>query len=143
MKEYDCIVVGAGHAGAEAAFCASRMNCSVLLLTMNLDSIGAMSCNPAIGGIGKGQLVKEIDALGGLMGHAADACGIQFRMLNSSKGPAVRSSRAQEDMFRYKAFIRKTLEGLKDLEIAQAEVSGVLIEKSQVSGVRTDRKSVV
>jgi tRNA uridine 5-carboxymethylaminomethyl modification enzyme len=137
MKEYDCIVVGAGHAGAEAAFCASRMNCSVLLLTMNLDSIGAMSCNPAIGGIGKGQLVKEIDALGGLMGHAADACGIQFRMLNSSKGPAVRSSRAQEDMFRYKAFIRKTLEGLKDLEIAQAEVAGVLIEKSQVSGVRT------
>jgi len=95
-KKYDCIVVGAGHAGAEAAYCASKMGVRCLLLTMNLDSIGAMSCNPAIGGIGKGQLVKEVDALGGMMGMAADACGIQFRRLNSSKGPAVRSTRARK-----------------------------------------------
>lgn len=137
MKTYDCIVVGAGHAGTEAAHAAARMGCSVLLLTMNLDSIGAMSCNPAIGGIGKGQLVKEIDALGGVMGVAADACGIQFRRLNSSKGPAVRSSRAQEDMFRYKLFIKGFLERLPGLEIRQAEVVEVLRDGQGAIGVRT------
>ena len=136
-KEYDCLVVGAGHAGIEAAVSAARLGCSVLLVTMNLDSIGAMSCNPAIGGIGKGQLVKEVDALGGLMGRAADACGIQFRILNSSKGPAVRSSRAQEDMFRYKLFIKAFLEKTQDLEIRQAEVVEVLTDAKRVIGVRT------
>ena len=136
-KEYDCIVVGAGHAGAEASMSASRMGCSVLLLTMNLDSIGAMSCNPAIGGIGKGQLVKEIDALGGLMGRAADVCGIQFRILNSSKGPAVRSSRAQEDMFKYKVYIRQTLKAQKNLTIKEAEVIEILVDGSCATGVKT------
>ncbi|MFH0877184.1 MAG: tRNA uridine-5-carboxymethylaminomethyl(34) synthesis enzyme MnmG [Candidatus Omnitrophota bacterium] len=136
-KKYDCIVVGAGHAGTEAAHAASRLGCRVLLLTMNLDSIGAMSCNPAIGGIGKGQLVKEIDALGGLMAKAADACGIQFRILNASKGPAVRSSRAQVDMFRYKLFIKEILEHCDGLQIKQAEVVEVLTKKRQAIGVRT------
>lgn len=137
MKTYDVIVVGAGHAGAEAARSAASMGSSVLLVTMNLDSIGAMSCNPAIGGIGKGQLVKEIDALGGLMGRAADACGIQFRILNASKGPAVRSSRVQEDMFRYKTFIKATLEKCENLEIRQAEVVEILTQGAVAIGVRT------
>ena len=136
-KIYDCLVVGAGHAGVEAALAAARMGCSVLLVTMNLDSIGAMSCNPAIGGIGKGQLVKELDALGGLMGVAADACGIQFRILNSSKGPAVRSSRAQEDMFRYKGFIKRVLESQENLEIAQSEVTEILTEGTVAKGIKT------
>jgi len=129
--------VGAGHAGAEAAHAAAVMGCSVLLLTMNLDQIGAMSCNPAIGGIGKGQLVREIDAIGGLMGRAADACGISFKMLNSSKGPAVRSSRAQEDMFRYKLFIKGLLENIPGLEILQAEVTEVITDGGIAVGVRT------
>ena len=136
-KIYDCLVVGAGHAGVEAALAVARMGCSVLLVTMNLDSIGAMSCNPAIGGIGKGQLVKEVDALGGLMGVAADACGIQFRILNSSKGPAVRSSRAQEDMFRYKGFIKKALESQENLEIAQSEVTEILTDGAVAKGIKT------
>ncbi|MFA5039123.1 MAG: tRNA uridine-5-carboxymethylaminomethyl(34) synthesis enzyme MnmG [Candidatus Omnitrophota bacterium] len=137
MKIYDCIVVGGGHAGAESAFAASRMGCSVLLLTMNLDSIGAMSCNPAIGGIGKSQLVREVDALGGLMAKAADACCLQARMLNSSKGPAVRSLRAQQDMSLYKNFIRRQLEQQERLDIRQAEVSGLLMDGDCVAGVRT------
>lgn len=137
MKIYDCIVVGAGHAGAEAAWAALRLRCSVLLLTMNLDSIGAMSCNPAIGGIGKSQLVREVDALGGLMGLAADACCLQARMLNSSKGPAVRSLRMQEDMFRYKSFVRSFLEKQEALEIRQAEVTGILTDRGSACGVRT------
>ena len=137
LKKYDCIIVGAGHAGIEAAHAAAKMGAQALLLTMNLDTIGAMSCNPAIGGIGKGQLVKEIDALGGLMGKAADACGIQFRMLNSSKGPAVHSSRAQEDMSRYKQFIKCFLENTENLEIRQAEVTAILHEGCACIGVRT------
>ena len=94
-KKYDVIVIGGGHAGIEAALASSRMGCRTLLITLHLNTIGLMSCNPAVGGIGKGQLVKEVDALGGEMGRATDACGIQFRILNSSKGPAVWSSRAQ------------------------------------------------
>lgn len=137
MKQYDCIIVGAGHAGAEAAHAASRMGCRVLLVTMNLDTIGAMSCNPAIGGIGKSQLVREVDALGGLMGKAADACGMQFRMLNASKGPAVRSLRAQEDMFRYKAYVKTELERQERLEVRQAEVTGFLTDGPIVVGVQT------
>ncbi|MFH0940901.1 MAG: tRNA uridine-5-carboxymethylaminomethyl(34) synthesis enzyme MnmG [Candidatus Omnitrophota bacterium] len=136
-KKYDCIVVGAGHAGAEAAYCASKMGVRVLLLTMDIDSIGAMSCNPAIGGIGKGQLVKEVDALGGMMGRAADACGIQFRKLNSSKGPAVRSTRAQEDMFRYRLFVTSALQAIANLEIRQAEASEVLVDGKTAVGIRT------
>jgi tRNA uridine 5-carboxymethylaminomethyl modification enzyme len=137
MKFYDVIIVGAGHAGAEAAYAAARMGCRVLLVTMNLESIGAMSCNPAIGGIGKSQLVSEVDALGGLMGRAADACGMQFRMLNASKGPAVRSLRAQEDMFRYKAYVKAELEGQQGLDVRQAEVIGFLTDGPVVVGVRT------
>ncbi len=136
IRQYDCIVVGAGHAGAEAAIAAARMKCSVLLLTMRLDSIGAMSCNPAIGGIGKGQLVKEIDALGGIMAVAADACGIQFRILNSSKGPAVRSSRAQIDMSRYRSYIKALLQQQENLQVREAEVVGILASGSCVRGVR-------
>ena len=102
MDKYDVIVIGAGHAGIEAALSAARMGCSTLMVTLKKEAIGQMSCNPAIGGVGKGQLVKEIDALGGEMAHAADACGIQFRILNSSKGAAVQSSRAQIDSQMYK-----------------------------------------
>ncbi len=137
---YDCIVVGAGHAGIEAAHAAARMGCRVLILTMNLDSVGAMSCNPAIGGIGKGQLVREVDALGGVMGRAADACGIQFRVLNSSKGPAVRSSRAQEDMFRYKNYIKGFIEGVCGLDIRQAEVVEIIRDGGLAIGVCTALK---
>jgi len=142
IKKYDCIVVGAGHAGVEACMSAARMGCKVLLLTMTRDAIGAMSCNPAIGGIGKGQLVKEIDALGGVMGHASDACGIQFRILNSSKGPAVRSSRAQEDMFKYKKYIQKLVASQKNLDVKEAEVVQILTEGLKACGVKTsDGKS--
>ncbi|MFH1692483.1 MAG: tRNA uridine-5-carboxymethylaminomethyl(34) synthesis enzyme MnmG [Candidatus Omnitrophota bacterium] len=137
MKKYDCIVVGGGHAGIEAASSAARMGCRVIMLTMSLDTIGAMSCNPAIGGIGKGQLVKEMDAMGAVMAKAADACGIQFRILNSSKGPAVRSSRAQQDMSRYAAFMRSVVENTPNLEVRQAEVVDVLTDRAVVTGVRT------
>src|SRR3989338_2321269 len=106
MIMYDVIVIGAGHAGIEAAVASARMGCKTLMLTLNCATIGLMSCNPAIGGVGKGQLVKEIDALGGEMGKAADACGIQFRILNASKGAAVQSSRAQIDMYRYNSYMQ-------------------------------------
>lgn len=142
MKKYDCIVVGAGHAGVEACMSAARMGCEVLLITMARDTIGVMSCNPAIGGIGKGQLVKEIDALGGIMGRVADVCGIQFRILNSSKGPAVRSSRVQEDMFKYKKYIKKLVMSQKNLDIKEAEVADILTQGPEACGVKTsDGKS--
>src|SRR5438093_5033253 len=119
---YDVIVVGAGHAGIEACLAAARMGRPTLMLTLNLDHIGQMSCNPAIGGIGKGHLVKEIDALGGLMAQAADHAGIQFRTLNGSKGPAVRATRAQADRLLYKAFVRHALENQANLDLFQQEV---------------------
>ncbi len=119
-KEYGVLVIGGGHAGTEAALAAARMGQSTLLLTQNIETLGQMSCNPAIGGIGKGHLVKEIDALGGAMAAAADQAGIQFRTLNSSKGPAVRATRVQADRQLYKRAIRSILESQANLWIFQA-----------------------
>lgn len=126
--QYDVIVVGGGHAGAEAGFAAAKMGANTLLLTMRRETIAAMSCNPAIGGLAKGQIVREIDALGGLMGEAIDATGIQFRMLNLSKGPAVQSPRAQADKYQYKDFVRQRLEQADDLTIEEAVAAEVLLD---------------
>ncbi|WP_295444399.1 tRNA uridine-5-carboxymethylaminomethyl(34) synthesis enzyme MnmG [uncultured Thiodictyon sp.] len=134
---YDVIVIGGGHAGTEAALAASRMGVRTLLLTHNIETIGAMSCNPAIGGIGKGHLVREIDALGGLMARAADRAGIQFRILNASKGPAVRATRAQADRVLYKAAVRAACEDQPNLAIFQQAADDLLIEAGRVVGVRT------
>jgi len=136
-SSYDVIVIGAGHAGIEAALASSRMGSSTLIVTLNKETIGLMSCNPAIGGVGKGQLVKEVDALGGQMAQSADACGIQFRILNASKGPAVQSSRAQIDKDLYAEFMRKVLESQADLFIKEAEVSRLLIRDNSVCGIAT------
>ena len=137
MKIYDVIVVGAGHAGIEACLAAARMGCDTLMLTLNLDHIGQMSCNPAIGGIGKGHLVKEIDALGGEMGRAIDETGIQFRILNTKKGPAVRASRAQADKALYRSRMKRVLENCPGLTFLQASVERLLVEGDQVKGVET------
>ncbi len=134
---YDVIVIGGGHAGTEAALASARMGADTLLLTHNIETLGQMSCNPAIGGIGKGHLVKEIDALGGLMAHAADVGGIQFRVLNSRKGPAVRATRAQADRLLYKAAVRQTLENQPNLDIFQQPVTDLIVENDQVTGVVT------
>ncbi|MBM3250118.1 MAG: tRNA uridine-5-carboxymethylaminomethyl(34) synthesis enzyme MnmG [Candidatus Omnitrophica bacterium] len=137
MSNYDVIIIGAGHAAIEAAFAASRMGCRVLMLTLDAASIGLMSCNPAIGGVGKGQLVKEIDALGGAMGKAADACAIQFRILNASKGAAVHSSRAQIDMDRYNRYMSELVSRQENLAVKQAEVKKLLVKKAEAYGVVT------
>ena len=134
---YDVIVVGAGHAGIEACFAAARMGCKTLMLTLNLDHIGQMSCNPAIGGIGKGHLVKEIDALGGEMGRAIDETGIQFRMLNTKKGPAVRASRAQADKALYRQRMKRVLETCPGLTLRQGSVEKLIIRDGEVKGVET------
>ncbi len=137
-KEYDVIVVGGGHAGCEAALAAARMGCSALLLTINADAIGLMSCNPAIGGLAKGHLVREIDALGGEMAKNIDATGIQFRQLNTSKGPAVRSSRAQADKQLYRLRMKKVLESTYGLDVKQAMVDAVFAEGGKAKGVDTN-----
>jgi tRNA uridine 5-carboxymethylaminomethyl modification enzyme len=136
-EHFDVIVIGGGHAGTEAAASSARMGMNTLLLTHNIETLGQMSCNPAIGGIGKGHLVKEVDALGGLMASATDKAGIQFRTLNSSKGPAVRATRAQADRLLYKAAIREKLENQKNLKIFQQEVEDLIVENDRVSGVIT------
>ncbi len=135
---YDVIVVGSGHAGIEAALASARLGCRTLMLTQNLDTIGQMSCNPAIGGLAKGQLVREIDALGGAMGLNADATGIQFRMLNRSKGPAVRAPRVQCDKKAYQFRMKAVLERTEGLDLKQATVSKLLVADGAVGGVETD-----
>lgn len=136
-NQYDVIIVGGGHAGTEASLAAARMGARTLLLTQNIETLGMMSCNPAIGGIGKGHLTREIDALGGCMAKAADAAGIQFRTLNASKGPAVRATRAQADRALYRSFVRQTLENTPNLTLFQQSVEDLLMHGDHVTGVVT------
>lgn len=139
MSEIKVIVIGAGHTGIEAALAASRMDCRTLLITLRKDTAGLMSCNPAIGGVGKAQLVREIDALGGEMAKAADICGIQFRILNASKGAAAQSSRAQIDMDKYRDYMQDLLSAEKNLSMKEAEVKRLIVENNCVKGIITDR----
>jgi tRNA uridine 5-carboxymethylaminomethyl modification enzyme len=143
MDCYDVIVIGGGHAGTEAALGAARIGVRTLLVTQSLATIGQMSCNPAIGGIGKGHLVREIDAMGGAMARAADRAGIQFRTLNASKGPAVRATRAQADRMLYKRAIRALLESQPGLELAEAEISDLVVEGGRIAGVVTEAGDVI
>src|ERR1700742_978477 len=138
---YDVVIIGAGHAGCEAARASARMGLRTALITLNLDLIAQMSCNPAIGGIAKGHLVREIDALGGIMGEVADAVGIQFRLLNTSRGPAVWSPRAQCDKQQYRVKMRQVLESQPNLFIKQAEVADIVLEqpdgqRPRITGVK-------
>ena len=136
-RYFDVIVIGGGHAGAEAALAAARVGAQTLLLTQNTETLGQMSCNPAIGGIGKGHLVKEIDALGGMMALAADESGIQFRRLNASRGPAVRATRTQSDRILYKAAVRRRLTAADNLLILQHSIDDLLVHGGQIRGVST------
>ncbi len=141
--EYEVIVVGGGHAGSEAAAAAARMGCRTLLISMNLNAIAQMSCNPAIGGVAKGQLVREIDALGGIMGRVADSSGVQFRMLNRSKGPAMWSPRAQSDRMLYAQHVREDLEQIPTLHLRQDSVSGIVTYKNKVTGIETQSGQII
>src|SRR5918912_1066882 len=132
---FDVIVIGAGHAGCEAASAAARLGAETGLITLNLDLVGQMSCNPAIGGIAKGHLVREIDALGGIMGRVIDRTGIQFRLLNRSRGPAVQSPRAQADRLRYRSEMRRILEATSTLHLRQGKVVDLVVENGEVYGV--------
>ena len=134
---FDCIIIGGGHAGAEAALAAAKLGCATLLLTSNIDHIGQLSCNPAIGGLAKGHMVRELDALGGMMGLWADEAAIQFRMLNASKGPAVRAPRAQVDREVYRSAVQRDLFACPNLQIRQDMASALIVEKGRVAGVRT------
>src|SRR5213075_851346 len=136
--KYDVVVIGSGHAGIEAALAAARIGCRTLMLTQNLDTIGQMSCNPAIGGLAKGHIVREIDAMGGAMGLNADATGIQFRTLNKTKGPSVRAPRVQCDKKAYQFRMKAVLERADNLDTKQATVSRNLTKDGKVVGVETD-----
>ena len=137
QQQFEVIVIGGGHAGTEACLAAARMGCRTLLLTHSVDTLGQMSCNPAIGGIGKSHLVKEVDALGGAMARATDQAGIQFRVLNRRKGPAVRATRAQADRVLYRNAIRQMLESQPNLSIFQQPVDDLLIENGRIAGAIT------
>src|ERR1700747_1195086 len=136
--EYEVLVVGSGHAGIEAALAAARIGCRTLMLTQNLDTIGQMSCNPAVGGLAKGHIVREIDAMGGAMGLNADATGIQFRMLNQRKGPSVRAPRVQCDKKAYQFRVKAVLEQAQNLDLKQGTVSNILVDDGRVCGAETD-----
>src|SRR5262247_1528931 len=136
-REFEVIVIGGGHAGTEAALAAARLGCKTLLLTHSIETLGQMSCNPSIGGIGKGHLVKEVDALGGAMALSTDEAGIQFRILSSSKGPALRATRAQADRLLYKQAIRSRLENQPNLTVFQQAVDDLTLQGNRVSGVVT------
>ena len=143
VKYFDIIVIGAGHAGIEAAWTAGNMGCSVGVVTMDLNAIGRMSCNPAIGGTAKGHLVKEIDALGGLMGRIADETGIQFRILNRTKGPAIWSPRSQNDREMYSTTAKRMLLLCKNISLVQGTVDELILEDKAVRGVVTDSGEII